>query len=113
MASLHLIADSIIPDGYGLLSVYNKITSYRDVEFKDFLNGNFDHNNEDLIKCFNFFNAISCFRNTICQQFVDLGAYSFDYFDDREERALTALGIKRSKNPIERFYSTIKKNKKA
>ena len=109
MASLHLIADSIIPDGYGLLSVYNKISTFENVSFKDFLNGNFDKNNEELVQCFNFFKTISDFRNTICQIFVDMGAYSFDYFDDRDERALAAIGLKRCKEPVSKFYSNIKK----
>ena len=112
MASLHLIADSIIPDGYGLLSVYNKISTFENVSFKDFLNGNFDKNNEELVQCFNFFKTISDFRNTICQKFVDMGAYSFDYFDDRDERALAAIGLKRCKEPVSKFYSNIKKKQK-
>lgn len=112
MASVHLIADSIIPDGYGLLSVYNKISTFENVSFKDFLNGNFDRSNEELVKCFNFFETISDFRNTICQKFVDMGAYSFDYFDDRDDRALAAIGQKRSNDPVSRFYSNIKKKQK-
>lgn len=111
LASLHLIADSIIPDGYGLLSVYNKVLSFQSVSFKEFLNGNFDKTNTELVECFNFLKTISHFRNTICQQFVDIGAYSFDYFDDRDERALAAIGQKKSKNPVSKFYSNLKKNR--
>lgn len=106
MASLHLIADSIIPDGYGLLSVYKDVTKFSKVSFKDFLNGSFNQNDDSLNNDFKFLKTISNFRNSICQKFVDMGAYSFDYFDDREQRARAAIG-KVSKDPITDFYKQI------
>ena len=40
--------------------------------FKDFLNGIYDPRYETLDNSFKFFNAISNFRNNICQKFVDI-----------------------------------------
>lgn len=110
MAALHLIADSIVPDGYGIFYVYKKVSHKKDVNFKDFLNGHFDSSDLELKNCYNFFTLISHYRNTICQQLVDLGAYSFDYFDDREDRAKRAIKNPSSEKPVDTFYKMLKKN---
>ena len=109
LASLHLIVDAIIPDGYGLLSVYEVVKEYKNLQFREFLNGHFDRTSSKLVNCFNFFKTISYYRNTICQKFVDIGAYSYSYFDDRDERAKNAIANKYSDDPIDEFYKIYKK----
>lgn len=110
MASLHLIADSIIPAGYGLLYVYKYIKSFNCNNFNDFLRGEFDQTNLKLANSFQFMDTLSNYRNSICQKFVDMGAYSFSYFDNREDRAAAANGNINSEDPVTDFYSIIKKN---
>ena len=111
LASLHLLVDAIIPDGYGMLSTYKYVNSLNQ-NFRQFLTGNFNHSNPLLNQCYEFFKSLEYYRNSICQKFVDMGAYSFDYFEDREDRALSAmanLSTSKGVNPIDSFYAEVKK----